>query len=361
MWRALSGVALTLLPLLSACHSTTRTVSADPCGDHGWRVHVVPSSVRTTAVLFDGTRNGSCCRDFVCVGSPDVSLGQVVWGEDGCTGRELVVFAPGLAPQRRAYPDALPEQVELPSAARVVVKLWVVAKGTEVQTIVARGTEDVAVAAERLDALASGVRLKLGATTGISSDASPAQAIGNRCEVVSRSLDRDQPSAQREYHAAGDTLNVYYVATVAPDCPAANPLCYGDEGSGAIGWLHGISCASNDPEFRGRPDILFVSGELSSRAETLLHELGHSLGLIRPAWGHTNDLEDFPERTANLMYDGANTVENITVGQLWRLHYEPTSWLFPPGVASAFKACQENPRDNVPCPPLALRTRQRWP
>lgn len=369
-WRALAGLVVGLLPLGSLCHDTdqsnsTQAIAAGACGGGGGVVPVGPSAVRTSAALFSGARNGSCCRDLVCVGSPNVSLGQVQWGGDGCAGGELTVFAPGRGVQRREYPDALLDSVQLPESPEVVAKLWVVAKSGEVDAIRARGVEDFAVAAERLDALASGVRLRLGKDARVPTDgagAALAAAIGNRCDVITASIRKEQPDeARSRYYAGSDTLNVYYVATVAPDCPSSDSNCYDDGGSDAAGWLHGISCASDDSLNRGHPEILFVSGELSSRAETLLHEIGHSLGLIRPQWGHTNDLEDFPERNGNLMYDGVNTVENITVGQLWRLHYEPTSWQFPRSAESLFKACQDNPRDDAPCPPLALRTSQQWP
>jgi hypothetical protein len=330
-------------------------------------VAVGPSSVHATAVLFNGTKDGACCRDLVCVGSPNVALGQVRWDDYGCSGRDMAVFAPGRGPFRQAYPSSIPATVALPEPGVVVAKLWVVAKQAEVQAILARGAEDFSVAAERLDALASGVRLKLVRTAGIATDGADgalADVIGDRCGVVTRSVERDKtaPTALGRYFATSDTLNVYYVDGVAPECPAANPDCYGQEGSGSSEYLHGVSCASEDPQRHGDPEILFVSGQLASRAETLLHEIGHSLGLIRPASGHTNLLADFPERAANLMYDGANVVENITVGQLWRLHYEPTSWLFPrAGLEMPFAACQADPRDDVPCPPLALRPSQPWP
>jgi len=84
------------------------------------------------------------------------------------------------------------------------------------------------------------------------------------------------------------------------------------------------------------PDIIFVSPRVA-KPHTLLHEVGHSLGLQRPMWGHTDGLEGFwgtnPSEPLNLMDSGrALAIAYLSVGQVLRMTIAEESWLNLPSA-----------------------------
>lgn len=92
------------------------------------------------------------------------------------------------------------------------------------------------------------------------------------------------------------------------------------------------------------PDIIFVSPKVA-KPHTLLHEVGHSLGLQRPMWGHTDGLEGFwgtnPTEPLNLMDSGRTlAVAYLSVGQVLRMTIGEESWLNLPSAANGLTVRQ---------------------
>jgi hypothetical protein len=67
--------------------------------------------------------------------------------------------------------------------------------------------------------------------------------------------------------------------------------------------------------------------------------------------------------TDNLMRAASRSVSQITLGQIYRMHFDELSWLpktrQPPDGYP--RACQDNPVEGGPCPPLTLHPPRGWP
>ena len=65
----------------------------------------------------------------------------------------------------------------------------------------------------------------------------------------------------------------------------------------------------------------------------------------------------------NLMYSGVGNVGHITVGEVYRMHFDQRSWLWRGRAASGGypRDCQVNPVDGGNCPPLTLHPTRGWP
>lgn len=88
---------------------------------------------------------------------------------------------------------------------------------------------------------------------------------------------------------------------------------------------------------RGAPEIIFIAPE-ATKTQTLAHEIGHSLGLQRPIWGHTNGLkgfrEDIQDQPLNVMDDGRALGDTyFSIGQVMRMTMSEESWLNLPSAA----------------------------
>jgi len=105
----------------------------------------------------------------------------------------------------------------------------------------------------------------------------------------------------------------------------------------------------------------------------LAHELGHALGLLRSvplqgggtaASGHVNDLDLEPYlSTGNLMRSGGSWVGQITLGQIYRMHFDELSWLWLGKTPATDypRECQNSPVQGGPCPPLTIHPSRGWP
>jgi hypothetical protein len=122
--------------------------------------------------------------------------------------------------------------------------------------------------------------------------------------VVNGCLHGDEVTSM---HDVANLLNVYYV--------------------NGLNQLRGLSCAGHDGPPRN--DVIYVAWDKHSPT-TLVHELGHALGLTLPRQGHSEILEGF-DRT-NLMTGGENDEDpggrrRLTVGQAFRTNADSASWL----------------------------------
>ena len=134
----------------------------------------------------------------------------------------------------------------------------------------------------------------------------------------------------------------------------------------------GLTCYGNkDPD--ATRYVIFVANQ-EHTPSTLAHEIGHALGLnMRPTMadktpgqdeGDVNELELDPYLPVdNLMYSGVGNVGHITVGEVYRMHFDQRSWLWRGRAASGGypRECQASPVDGGNCPPLTLHPTRGWP
>jgi hypothetical protein len=112
--------------------------------------------------------------------------------------------------------------------------------------------------------------------------------------------------------SSGDTksllLHVYYVNSLG------------------LGAYRGLTCAWHSPRER---DVIYVSYE-SHSPTTLVHELGHALGLTLPGQGHADIIAGLDG--SNIMTSGENDLDpggrrHLAVGQVFRMNADSASWL----------------------------------
>ena len=141
-----------------------------------------------------------------------------------------------------------------------------------------------------------------------------------------------------------------------------------------IRWArNGLICYDgNDPITR--PYFIFIDDTLKQSPSTIAHELGHAMGMLVQASlpnakvglapGDINELELDPYLTSNnLMMSGVTDAEQITVGQIYRMHFDERSWLRR-GVPAADgypRTCQADPVSSRPCPPLTANPTMSGP
>ena len=99
------------------------------------------------------------------------------------------------------------------------------------------------------------------------------------------------------------------------------PAVIATSGGGAAG----ESCFGSDA-----PEIIFLDVG-HSNPFTFAHEVGHSLGLVRPQWGHTKGMKGFrelaPDEPLNVMAGTeALSPRYFSVGQVARMHMAVESW-----------------------------------
>lgn len=95
---------------------------------------------------------------------------------------------------------------------------------------------------------------------------------------------------------------------------------------------------------------------------TLVHELGHAMGLMAPWWGHVDKVFGFS--TDNVMFESAGTGSGyaertrLTLGQAYRMHVDGRSWLKrPPDLSDGPNICPCDPYLATKCPPLRTDVR----
>jgi len=133
--------------------------------------------------------------------------------------------------------------------------------------------------------------------------------------------------------------NASLIPVVGSGCESAqkiarNPALY-DQGRLNVFYAAGLdgTAAGWTCEHKGYPNIIFIA-DVGAHPYTLLHEVGHALGLIRPAWGHTGGLAGFRTdkkgNPLNLMAETSLDGVYLSVGQVAQMHLSASSWLnFP--------------------------------
>jgi hypothetical protein len=111
------------------------------------------------------------------------------------------------------------------------------------------------------------------------------------------------------------------------------------------------------------PEIVFISwGDPNVTDPTLVHELGHALGLIHPTLitgGHTDYTAGF--NAFNLMASNTDVLD-ISIGQLYALNFSSDSWLNRSGSplsANVVLTCSDT-WAATPCPSLKM-FQAGWP
>lgn len=124
--------------------------------------------------------------------------------------------------------------------------------------------------------------------------------------------------------------------TVIGDCLSGDALTAGKDVDGMlnvyyvnrVGTIRGITCDRHEGRKR---DVIYTSWEEQPRSKTtLLHELGHALGMMLPGAGHTEKLAGLDG--TNVMATGDDDDDPVgrhrfTVGQVFRMNAEFASWL----------------------------------
>jgi hypothetical protein len=399
--RATRQVAALSVAIVTACCAGCADCCGG-CGDAG------PVSVTFSggslnakpAVLYNGFRVKDCVRDVVCVGSSrEVALGDARWQDPNavCESEELVAFAPYASPFRttsaevgRVGTGGDPEDfsVELKPLVVVPLVLWYFA-GYSPEDDAAHRDEvvrDVERANRWFDELGAGVLLTYNPDRDVrpvypnrpanppdlsnpparTDAAYPAYAMTLGCDAPGIDGSRDA-EVRRVPHVEGvppvyrppgtgnrpDTLNVYYPEFLTSR--ARGEYCY-------------PLPPQQDLYTAKMRNVVFVSFELKMES-TLAHEIGHALGLIIP-WrlsGHVDDMNlrvPFPGYRGNLMDGGAEDITTITLGQIYRMHFDRLSWLnigFPASVRPpSLRDCGVDVYEHSPCPSLTIRA-PRWP
>ena len=195
-----------------------------------------------------------------------------------------------------------------PRLVRVPVTFWMIgmpAKDTVKETIL---TVHLAKANELLRSSMTGLELVADETTGGVPTVGDADAIAGAAAAIGKGCDS---VASIKAHSAiydPNRLNVYYV----------------NDESGAA---NGYTCTAS-----GGQNIIFMYwGSGKPKVGTLVHEVGHALGLDRPDWGHSNVLGGFYKDATglrvNVMYSLADTPTYFSVGQAAQMNAGVESFL----------------------------------
>ncbi len=346
------GKGWRLRPLLAAAvlagtacfgdHTGSASAGGDPCaGGTSGKVPVAADWNGPVAVIFDGWRGTGCVSALVCTGRPEVFLGDIR-PDQGCQLQEFVALAPHRAAEGARWVPTAASVAKTPDAVDVAFWLVVPADGerTAVESTAVANALD---AADLYDELATGIALRFtvpdptGAPSSFHVLVDPKDEIPRSCHQAAEIMAWEKP--QRIYEAG--KVNVYYVPVYS-------------------GGHDAIDCWQT-----GHPEMVFVSTAFGASSAKLSHELGHALGLVKPwaDWGHVNEVSGFPSKTRNLMYMGVAYVNAITLGQIYRLNFDSTSWFHrgKPDPDRLYHNCQDDPLLRYPCPRLDLSTWAKWP
>lgn len=351
---------LTLPLLLGRCSDKP---ACGDCGQEGgWTVAVLNQDLTGGSVaLFKGWRAGNCTPRFeVCLGKPDIPLGDVDWAKS-CDAWDLVAFARGFAPTvvlsaaTTNRVERVSQGIELRDLVSVPVTLWVLSTEADRAGAVAEAAQDADEANRVFSEFGAGIRLEYGDEASVDArwielETPDADVIGSGCTHVQDIRARATVGSAGRALFDEKALNVYYL-------PGLTELA--DRGVNC-------QCAPDSPtECWHEPKISFV-GRSYDIYGVLPHEIGHALGLTRPfaQAGHSNAIGGFGTWVGNLMNSGVTEVTNITIGQSYRVHFDSDSWLNrfgpqqPPALALA---CGEKVFEHSPCPPVNLRAPGVWP
>jgi hypothetical protein len=340
------------------------------CFHEGYRIDMSAVPMGTApppAVLFSGYSNGRCQDDLICTGAPDAWFGDLKgaimnwWSSCGDRDREMVVFAGGHAPTvlhpAAGSTDLTPT---LDPPATLSIAAWVEGPdptlGTDprVQDRLDWATLQLEMTQQIFDDLGAGIKLDFSVKPLPSPLPTEVSTILNDadCNVAVKLTTGATGNAALAGMQSPVKLNVYFV----------NHIHYAYDG---------LTCFGNaDPT--STPYIIFLA-ELQHAPSTLAHEIGHALGLVVVASlpggasgiyaGEVNELKLDPYLgTNNLMYSGVTDVGQITVGEIYRMHFDQRSWLWRRSPADGYpRECQADPVGGGPCPPLTLHPTRGWP
>jgi len=356
---------------VSSGTTTPIKITLCPTPQAGDRVTLLNAAGEAALLLADAAVDlggtATCQTEALIAGTSVIPLGvNALAPGTGPTGGSachtgLTVFTAGHGafhtadPAVLAWPSTANDNVKipLPSRIRVPIAIWVVdppSSGVVSDLVTTIKTAHLVRASILLGA--AGLDLVGNETTGAAPDVVDVnslpnadvlrQTIGSSCAQVAAI--RSQPAI----YTAG-AINVYYVKSVA--------TVYGSQ--------NGFDC------FEEGREIIFVMSDVAFD-HILAHELGHALGLVEPAWGHTTKLPGFlldavTGTRRNVMASAAEDVLYFSRGQMVRLIFSPDSWLnvVSPGAALTPRVRQQGASvavwscscapDQVSddCPPLA--------
>lgn len=362
--RALAHLAALAASLvLQACGDTTQP--CDYCEDAPGYYLQLAAPAKSPLVLFSGWREGACWVDFVCYGTTRAGLGVTDWNEP-CGAQSLAVFAPERSP--RLFQTHLPfGEQELAEPVRIKLSVWIDAptdrEFRRIRDDIA--VPDVAHTNALFQELNVGVRLVEYTFTQVSQGDGP----GSLATLAENNPDLDKcrlaTSFQTELRDVSGALAYTPSVTNADHMGVINAYYVSDEDVG-VGY-RGKSCYNV-------PGVLFVSYQTQWGAELLPHEIGHALGLNKPCAleGEPNAIAGFPDATRNLMFDLPTETRSITLGQLYRIHFDADGWVRNGGPPKAYCAaalfsgqigspqCQNDAYTRFPCPPYTLRVPEGW-
>jgi len=359
-------VALVLATMGAGCPGQQPVVCAD-CFEDGFLVKLGVGPSGTTpspAVLYSGFRNGRCQEDVLCTGTPDAYLGDVEpgirdWTKScGPESPELIVFAGGHAPTLGTVDPTLPDVSVTPGPARVLhVTAWYV-PGV-----------DVAHVQFQLDE-AKRIYSELGTGIDVQYQTKPFPAAA----LV------DIPSVADLSDLPNDASCIHQELLVGPASAAKNaadPLFDPTQVNiyyvwGLLAGYRARSCIQ-DPSL---PYVAFVDIDRMSSVSVTAHELGHILGhqtqVALPSGssgflpGDVDEIELYRYLPSdNLMQSAATEAKQVTIGQIYRMHFDSRSWLRlgepVPAPGGYPRLCQSSPVLGGPCPPLTLQPPRGWP
>jgi hypothetical protein len=364
----------TPIVLLAGLMAADWDLAACPdCFHEGYEIDLSSLGLLSTppaAVLFSGYRNGRCEDDLICTAAGDlVWLGDLGWATsynywgNSCSDREMVVFAGGHAPTplRPTMADVPPITPTLAPPAILSLAVWV--KGSDPTLGV-----DVSAEARLSDANGDLVNTQqifdmLGAGITLDYTVKPLPWVipetvkdiygQATCDLAQTLMEGVNETGGRAEMQDPSKLNVYFV----------DSLKYALDGQACYG-------AKNPKVDRY---VIFVA-QVGHMPSTLAHEIGHTLGLVMRATmpngsegmdeGDVNELALDPYLPVdNLMYSGVGNVGQITVGEIYRMHFDQRSWLWHNGTPGGGYPldCQPSPVAGGPCPPLTLHPVRGWP
>jgi len=345
------------LALQACCDDAPK--ACDDCEDAAGYAVTLKAPATTPMALFSGWRDGACWQDFLCYGQTRAGLGDVRWN-DSCSAQSLAVFAPGRAP--RLVPGTLPFVAqELPAPVVVPLSVWIVSTSDDFDRI----RDDIAAPdAEHAKAifhdLNTGVRLVF----SVESDF---------VRVDPGSLDDLVESSGSNFKcwAAADFAGSLFAVNGAPAYRSGRINVYYVDVLGGVA-QGGLSCYNV-------PGVVFLPYGEVWNPEYLAHEIGHSLGLTKPCKfdGEPSHFDGFTDPTHNLMYAGSNEVRNISLGQIYRIHFDADGWIrqmaagtdkpwsqycAPTSAAASILSgrCQDDAYTRYPCPPYTLPVPGGW-